>query len=118
MVKLLTDGLPQYPNILLNHLLAMLNLRNDAQLAKRLGIHQTQMSRFRNQSGRTFELTPGHILAIYDATGLSVERVREILYQRPFPRRQTNEETKREHDREMAERGRITSQAKKKVIND
>lgn len=67
----------QYPADLLDALLAHLRLHHDSMLAKKLGMAPPQISKMRH--GRT-KVNSGHLLRMYDVTGLSIEQLRKYLY--------------------------------------
>lgn len=64
-----------HPNKLLNALLAHFNLDVDYKLALVLGFSMSNMSRIRQ--GKV-ALSANMILAIYDKTGWSIERIRNL----------------------------------------
>lgn len=66
---------PKNPNALLDHLRAIGIGNSDLAIAKKLNITPPVISRIRNgKKGFTAKI----ILAIYDATDLSIEQIREL----------------------------------------
>jgi plasmid maintenance system antidote protein VapI len=51
-------------------------LKNDAQLAKKLGVRASRISKMRHG---TLPATDTFILKVYDNTGWSIERIREEI---------------------------------------
>jgi DNA-binding transcriptional regulator YdaS (Cro superfamily) len=74
-VNLLND--PNYdPNRLLNAVLAKLNLKNDAALARTLGVAPPVLSKVRH---RRLPVAAGLILQIHDATRFSINEIRGLM---------------------------------------
>lgn len=69
---------PQHPNELLDAVLAKCNLRNDAALARKLDLAPPVISKIRHMK---LKISPGILLKLYDASGLSIETLRALLYQ-------------------------------------
>lgn len=87
----LTDRLPQYADDLLDFVKKEMNLRNDADLCRLMGINQATMSRIRHQkphkqTGAVARIGDPHILALYDSTGFSIEQLRSVLHRKEFKR--------------------------------
>jgi DNA-binding transcriptional regulator YdaS (Cro superfamily) len=67
----------QHPANLIDALLAHLGLHKDSVLAEKLGMAPPQISKMRH--GRT-PVNSGHLLRMYDVTGLTIEQLRKYLY--------------------------------------
>ena len=65
---------PAHPVI--DHLLKAYEIRTDAELAKRLGLKPSAISKIR--SG-TMSLTPAFILAAHENLGIRVSKIRELM---------------------------------------
>jgi len=61
---------------LFDYLKDNLGLKSDAQLAERLNLFNSELSRIRNG---VLGFSPRVILAVYDATQMSIEDIREML---------------------------------------
>lgn len=72
---------PQHVTDFVEALRLHMGARNDAQLARALKIPRGTISKLRNGELR---VSGGHMMTIYDQTGLSIEELRELLYKRPF----------------------------------
>lgn len=72
---------PQYPALLIKGLCEHLGARTNLQLAKCLNMPGSTISKLRSGKLRVSHL---HIIRMYDASGLSFECLRAMLYQRPF----------------------------------
>ncbi|WP_147330513.1 MULTISPECIES: helix-turn-helix domain-containing protein [unclassified Duganella] len=74
-LNLLND--PNYdPNRLLNAVLAKLNLKNDAALARMLGVAPPVLSKVRH---RRLPVAASLILQIHDATRFSINEIRGLM---------------------------------------
>lgn len=67
----------QNSNALLDAVIQKLELRNDIQMARKLGLSAPQVSKLRHQKSR---VTGDILLRMYDATGMSIEQLRGYLY--------------------------------------
>lgn len=72
---------PQYATDFVEALRVHMGARNDAQLARALTIPKGTISKLRNGGLR---VSGAHLIVIYDKTGLSIEKLREMLYKRKF----------------------------------
>lgn len=72
----------QNPNHLLDAVLDYMNLKNDAALARLLGIAPPIISKIRHYKTA---VSPRFLLRLYDATGLSIPTLRTLLYTTPQP---------------------------------
>jgi len=61
---------------LFDYLKSHLGLKSDAQLAERLDLFNSEMSKIRNG---ILTFSPRVILAVYDATDMTIEEIREML---------------------------------------
>jgi transcriptional regulator with XRE-family HTH domain len=61
---------------LFDYLKDHLGLKSDAQLAERLNLFNSELSRIRNG---ILTFSPRVILAVYDATDMTIEEIRELL---------------------------------------
>ena len=61
---------------LFDYLKDHLGLKSDAQLAERLNLFNSELSRIRNG---ILTFSPRVILAVYDATDLNIEQIRNML---------------------------------------
>jgi hypothetical protein len=61
---------------LFDHLLDNCGFKNDADIAAKLNATAPSISRIRHKG---YKVGPTMILAIYDATDLSIEQIRELL---------------------------------------
>lgn len=68
---------PQNPNHLLDALLVALNLKNDAALARKIGVAPPVLSKLRHY---TLALTPAILLKLHDATAMSIAQLRALLH--------------------------------------
>ena len=62
------------PHRLLDFLIASKWAKNDGQIAKLIGLSPGSVSKVRNGKAPS----PEFILAVYDATNLSIEKIREL----------------------------------------
>lgn len=67
---------PKYPNALLDHLRKIGLGDNDFAIAKKLNVTPPVISRIRSGKKR---VSARVILAVYDATDLSIEKIRELM---------------------------------------
>jgi plasmid maintenance system antidote protein VapI len=66
---------PNYrPNALFNHVLELMNLESDNQLAIALGVKRTRICNIRQ---RKENLSTNMLLALHDLTGLPASKLRE-----------------------------------------
>lgn len=61
---------------LFDYLKDTLKLKSDAQLAERLNLFNSELSRIRNG---ILGFSPRVILAVYDATDMTIEQIREMI---------------------------------------
>jgi hypothetical protein len=71
------DPRPQDPNRLLDFLQANLQLKNDAQLSRTIGVAPPVLSKLRH---KRLQVNAAFLVAAYDATGLSINDLRSVLY--------------------------------------
>jgi hypothetical protein len=64
------------PHKLFDHLIDSCGFKNDADIAVKLKATAPAVSRIRHKN---FKVGPTMILAVYDATDLSIEQIRELL---------------------------------------
>lgn len=88
-MSFLTDNMKQYPNEFFDFIKVEMDLKNDAQLSRLMGINQATLCRLRYQTPHSTNNTiprvnDSHMLSLYDATGLSIEILRSKLYQHEF----------------------------------
>jgi len=62
---------------LVDHLLNAYNIRNDAALAKALGLHAPTISKLRN--GR-MSLTPSFMIRVHETFGTPIAEIKRIAY--------------------------------------
>jgi len=68
---------PEYdPNLLIDSIISTFRLKNDAALAHLLGMNRAVVSRLRN---RRTQLTPGVMICLHEATGLSIRELRALM---------------------------------------
>lgn len=77
MPKTYGDGRTQSPNHFLNSLLAHMGLKNDAALSRKMDVAPPVLSKIRHNR---LAVTPGVLIKAHDATGLSIDQLREFLY--------------------------------------
>lgn len=70
----------QNPNHFLNELMTRLAAKTDAALAEKLVLRPPQISKLRHGKSR---VTDRMLIKAHDATGLSINRLRELLYVAP-----------------------------------
>lgn len=68
---------PQNPNHFLDSLLAVLKLKNDAAMARAIGVSAPALSKLRH--GR-LPVTPALLIKLHDHTGMTIAQLRELLY--------------------------------------
>lgn len=68
---------PQNPNYLLDGVIRHLDLKNDAALSRTLHLAPPVISKMRHAR---LPVSPGILLKLYDASGLSIEALRTLLY--------------------------------------
>lgn len=121
----LTDRLKQYPADLFDFIKKEMNLKNDAELSRLMGINQATLSRMRYQVPHSKNNAPArvasqHLLALYDGTGISIEELRTVLFRQEFvkqavtPREVAQAKIKADNAI-MAERQRIYRESIKNV---
>lgn len=71
---------PQNPNHLLDGVILHLGIKNDAALSRLLSLAPPVISKIRHQH---LPVSPGVLLKLYDASGLSIETLRALLYHQP-----------------------------------
>lgn len=101
----------------LDYIKSEMALKNDAELARLIGINHATLTRLRyqvphNANSTIPRVNDTHLLALYDATGMTIEHLRSKLYQREFvkPLLTPHEVVQRrlkEENEVMAERQRI-----------
>jgi len=67
------------PGLLLNTLLDRLQLKEDAQLARKLRMDKALLGKIRN---RQLQISGSMLMLIQEATGIAVPELREILHDR------------------------------------
>lgn len=68
---------PSYnPDALLNHVTQLLNLRNDAGLAKALGVSPPVLSKIRH---RRMEVGAAMLIRLHETTDLSIRELRTLM---------------------------------------
>lgn len=77
MPKTYGDGRTQSPNHFLNQLLAHMHLKNDAALSRKMDVAPPVLSKIRHNR---LAVTPGVLIKAHDASGLSINQLREFLY--------------------------------------
>lgn len=85
----LTANLKQYPNEFFDYIKAEMDLKNDASLARLMSINHATLCRMRtgtphSKNNSIPKVSDSHILALYDATGMTIEHLRSKLYQQEF----------------------------------
>lgn len=68
----------QYPNELLDAVMAKVQLRSDAALSRLIHVAPPVISKIRHKH---LKVSPGLLLKLYDASGMSIETLRAHLYQ-------------------------------------
>jgi plasmid maintenance system antidote protein VapI len=68
---------PQNANFFLDSLLELMKLKNDAALARKLKVPPPVISKLRH---KVLPVSARLLLKLYDASGLSIEALRELLY--------------------------------------
>jgi transcriptional regulator with XRE-family HTH domain len=69
--------MPSYnPDALLNHVMALLNLRTDAELAKALGVSPPALSKVRH---RRMEVGASMLIRLHETTNLSIRELRNRM---------------------------------------
>ena len=71
-------GWERKPHYLLDYLLKTYKIRNDADLAKRLGVRPPHISKIRN---RRMKMGAGLIIEIHEEFEISIKEVKEMLAQ-------------------------------------
>lgn len=64
-------------NHLIDHLLSQYNIKNDAALAKLLGVHPPTISKLRHGH---MSLTPSFILKVHEAFDMPVKEIKRVAY--------------------------------------
>lgn len=64
-------------NHLIDHLLSQYNIKNDAALAKLLGVHPPTISKIRHGH---MSFTPALILKIHEAFDMPVKEIKRVAY--------------------------------------
>lgn len=77
MPKKKPQAVPQNPNHLLDKLLDVLELKNDAAMCRLMDVPPPVISKMRH--GRT-TVTAGFLITAHDTTGLSLNELRALLY--------------------------------------
>lgn len=68
----------QDPNFFLDSIIRIMKLKNDAALARAIGVSPPVVSKLRH---RRLPVTAALILKLYDYTSLSIEDLRALLYE-------------------------------------
>lgn len=69
-------NVPVPQNVLLDHLIEHLELKNNRALAQYLGVTQSALSKIRYGTNKP---SAEFILLVYDKTKLSIEEIRELI---------------------------------------
>jgi plasmid maintenance system antidote protein VapI len=77
MPKQNPDARVQSPNHFLNHLVSHLKLKNDAALARFMDVAPPVLSKIRH---KRLSVTASILIKAHDATGLSINQLRDVLY--------------------------------------